>query len=616
MDCFTSPCASLSTGAANQFFALLMNYISQSTCSLSPPERWPADYGDIAMRKGFGEYDFIIVGAGSAGSVLANRLSENPKWKILVLEAGGDPPIESSIPLLAATLHKTQYDWQYYIEPTERYSRFSNGWPRGKMLGGSSSMNMMAYVRGNEDDYNRWEALGNPTWGFENVLEHFKKSEWNRNPEIANAYGGYYHSTHGLLSVELYNNNSTMNGDIVEAAKEMGYPFVEDINAVNHIGFTYLQATIDDGVRASTAAAFLVPAKDRPNLHIVKHAHVLNLEIDSNGVVSGVRMLLRGQKELKAYARKEVIVSGGTVNSPQILMLSGIGPAEHLTEMGLPVIRDLQVGKNLQDHPAVLLFFTLDPDAPAVSPADTLRDFFEYLTHHNGPFATIGTGQTTGFVNVNDPLGPYPNFQNVHLFFQKGQSNDAAGFLRSTGYIPEFIETIATEVAKSSILVVLLPHLQEASRGEILLRSADPTEKPRIYPNYLAEDSDIEDFIKAIRLYLKFLQTTSYRSHQMTFLQLSLPDCDGLVFDTDEYWICYIRYLTTTFSHPIGTCRMGPDSDPNAVVDSRLRVRGTKGLRVIDASIMPNVTRGNTNAPTIMIGEKGADFIKKDWGFN
>uniref|UniRef100_A0A1B0EZ31 Glucose-methanol-choline oxidoreductase N-terminal domain-containing protein n=1 Tax=Phlebotomus papatasi TaxID=29031 RepID=A0A1B0EZ31_PHLPP len=305
MECFTSPCADLSIGVANQYLALMLNYLSIAQCSLSAPEMWPEDYGNIAIDIGFEEYDFIIVGAGSAGSVVANRLSENPDWNVLLLEAGGDPPIESSVsnfPAQAVSLQGTEYDWKYRTEPLDKYS---NHWPRGKMLGGSSSMNGLLYVRGNDGDYDNWEKLGNPTWGWDNVLEYFKKSESNQNPEIANDYGGHYHSQNGLLNVELFKDNQTINFDIIQAAQELGFKFVEDINGKEHIGFTFSQGTVRSGVRESTAKAFLVPAKDRPNLHVVKNAHVLNLEIDNNGVVSGVRMNLRGQKELKAYARKE-----------------------------------------------------------------------------------------------------------------------------------------------------------------------------------------------------------------------------------------------------------------------------------------------------------------------
>ncbi|XP_059622518.1 glucose dehydrogenase [FAD, quinone]-like [Phlebotomus argentipes] len=505
MECFQSSCPNLSAGAVNQYLSLLFNYLSIAQCSLATPEIWPRDFGDFAIRKGFEEYDFIVVGAGSAGSVVANRLSENPDWNVLLLEAGGDPPIESIIPALFSSMLDTKYDWNLPIEQSDNYSQYIvNGGTlaRGKMLGGSSAMNSMAYIRGNEQNFNTWEAIGNPTWGWEDVLEYFKKSENNQD------FNGFYHSQDGPLSVELFTNNDTMNSIITEAAQEMGFKIIPDINADEHVGFTDCQGTVRSGVRDSTATAFLNPIKDRPNLHVVKHAHVYNLEIDENGAVSGVTMNLRGQKILKAFAKKEVILSAGSIGSPQILMLSGIGPSLHLQNLGIPVILDLPVGKNLQDHTMVMLAFKIHKStAVPVPETEALLNFFQYLMQHTGSLASIGILQLMGFVNVHDPLG------------------------------------------KNEVELIAIP----------------------------------------------------------------IPECDAWGFNSDEYWACYCKYIVISGSHPVGTVKMGPDSDPGAVVDYRLRIKGAKGLRVIDASIMPLITSGNTNAPTIMIAEKASDFVKEDW---
>ncbi|XP_059614866.1 glucose dehydrogenase [FAD, quinone]-like [Phlebotomus argentipes] len=614
MEQLISTCPNLSTGSANQFLSLLIKYLAISQCSLSSPELWPRDYGEIALKKGFGEYDFIIVGAGSAGSVVAHRLSENPDWKILLLEAGGDPPIESAIPAFEnAFADNAQPIWHYNIEPSNS-SIFAGWWLRGKMLGGSSSINGMLYVRGNEDDYNNWEALGNPTWGYSDVLEYFKKSEQNHDAEIARASCGHFHSKDGPLSVEFYRNDPPINRVIFQAAEEMGFDFVLDINANEHIGFTLSQGTVRSGVRESTAAAFLRPAMNRPNLHIAKHAHVTKLEMDSENVALGVTMNLGGRENLKAYAKKEVIVSAGALNTPQILMLSGIGPADHLREMEIPVIKDLQVGKNLQDHPGVVFMIKLNHwNATSLTESELLRRYSLYLNERRGYFAAPGTLPTLGYVNVDDPTAKYPNFQYYNLFYQKGDVDGITGFLRLSGYVKNIIDFAAEEVKTSHILLIEVSHLAQDSRGEVRLRSADPMDKPRIFANYLAESSDVVTFIKAIRLYLRFLSTPTYQSLGATLVPFPIPECDLLDFNSDKYWECYCRYIITTVFHPVGTAKMGPERDSDAVVDPRLRVKGIEGLRVIDASIMPRIPRGNTNAPSIMIGEKGADFIKQDW---
>ncbi|GAB0095741.1 hypothetical protein DMENIID0001_111590 [Sergentomyia squamirostris] len=603
MECNSSPCVTQLTGpgSVNQYMGLLINSLLLSQCSISPPEMWPEDYGDIAIQEGFPEYDFIIVGAGSAGCVLANRLSENPNWRVLLLEAGGDPPVESTIPRLFPTIWHGKYSWNYHVEPSDQYSISSdngNYWPRGKMLGGSSAINAMYYVRGNNDDYNNWAALGNPTWNWDSVLPYFKKSEMNLNPEIANAFGGYYHSTTGLQAVQLFNSNDSINAVLIQAALEMGYQFLQDYNADKYIGYTYSQGIVRDGERVSAARAFLLPAMNRPNLNIVKYAHVENLVIDDNGVVSGVNVNLREEQKFAVTARQEVILSAGSINSPQILMLSGIGPEETLDSIGIPIIKNLPVGKNLQDHPFICLLFRMDKSsAVEITPDEITKDFLSYLETRTEYFASIGLGQTLGYIN------------------QKGQTADFKSLFQSLGYIEPIALAVSKAAEDSNVLMLLMSNLVSKSIGQVDLHSADPADKPRIFANYLSDEADLQLFLQTVRHYFQFLNTETFTKHEVEFFNIPIPDCDVLEFDSDEYWICYIRHMTSTTFHPVGTAKMGPTSDPDAVVDCKLKVKGTTGLRVIDASIMPVIPRGNTNAPTMMIAEKGADFIKEDWGF-
>ncbi|GAB0096462.1 hypothetical protein DMENIID0001_119830 [Sergentomyia squamirostris] len=622
-ECISSPCATQITGpgSVNQYMALLLNSLLVSQCSISPPELWPNDYGDIAIQDGFPEYDFIIVGAGTAGCVLANRLSENPDWKILLLEAGGDPPIESAIPRLYPSLQHTKYDWNYYAELSDQHSvSLENGnfWARGKMLGGCSSMNAMMYIRGNDDDYNNWAALGNPTWDWDSVLPYFKKSEMNLDPEIADDFEGHYHSTTGLETIQFYNSNESINSLLIQAALEMGYEFIRDYNADKYIGFTSAQGTIHDGVRASAAKAFLLPAMNRPNLDIVKYAHVDSLVIDdNNGVVSGVNVNLRGEQPFTVTANQEVILSAGALNSPKILMLSGIGPEETLNSLEIPVIKNLPVGKNLQDHPAVDLVFRMDKSSAVTKSQNEInKDFLSYLERHTGYFATIGALQTLGFFNVKDGSSKYPDTQIIHYFFQRGQTSEVNSVLQTYGFIQPLIQAIVQEVETSNILIASITNIAQKSRGHVDLRSSDSADKPRIYANFFSDEEDLDLFIRAIRLYLQFVNTEIFTEHEAELVHLPIPECDALEFDSDEYWTCYIRHMTITLFHPVGTAKMGPDSDPEAVVDYKLKVKGTTGLRVIDASIMPVIIRGNTNTPTMMIAEKGADFIKEDCGYS
>ncbi|GAB0089497.1 hypothetical protein DMENIID0001_040510 [Sergentomyia squamirostris] len=417
MDLPMIPCANSSVGTTNQLIGLLFQAILTAQCNLSPPDLWPQDYGPRALKRGFEEYDFVIVGAGSAGSVVANRLSENPNWKILLLEAGADPPIEAEIPALSGTLQMTKYDWNYYVEKSDKASlSLPKGcyWPRGKMLGGSSSHNAMSYIRGNQRDYDHWEDLGNERWSWKEVLEYFKKFEGNKNDEVADLYGGKFHNKNGPITVEFFSPSDLWKVMFFEAAKELGYEYLVDFNAKDHIGFGLMQKTVCNNRRMSTAKAFLFPAKNRSNLHVVKNAHVLNLEFDDKNKVTGVKINLANKKNLFVEARKEVIMSAGSINTPQILMLSGIGPKYHLQEQGIPLIKDAAVGLNLQDHINIPIFLKITNFNEPPLPKDAAgRAIFSYLLENSGPLTSNGIADVLGFVNTNND-SPFPDTEYLH----------------------------------------------------------------------------------------------------------------------------------------------------------------------------------------------------------
>lgn len=521
------------------------------------------------------------------------------------------------VPPLVLHLQKSDIDWAYYAEKSERASvglPKGSFWPRGKVLGGSSSINAMLYIRGNRRDYNSWEELGNPGWGWKNVLEYFKKSEDNKLDHLFDTHGDKFHGKGGPLKINKYwSMDEDMKYVIIDALQERGHQEIWDFNGEEHIGWATVAGTLDNGERASSARAFLAPIKDRSNLHVIKNAHVTKLVFRGNtNEVTGVQFLVNG-KELTAKARKETVLSAGSLNTPQIMMLSGIGPKEHLDSFKIPVKADLKVGHNLQDHVIVPYFVSFyRTKKRAVKMDEAVSALYSYYMHRLGPVAGLGTTDYIGFINTENKTDPFPDLQ-IHNFYYKNGADQFEHFLKGAGFNEEIEGSLRDAYSQGNVLVYYVTLLKQEVPGKIELHNTDPLHQPKITTNYLESDKEVERAIRGIRMLQTLKGTQTYESAEAEEIHVKIQECDAVEYDSDDYWRCYSRYMSTTLYHPVGTAKMGPDSDPEAVLTPELKVRKVKSLRVVDASIMPIIPSGNTNAASIMVGEKGSDLIKASW---
>ncbi|KAG8222609.1 hypothetical protein J437_LFUL002602 [Ladona fulva] len=618
---------------ATCIYLQLIANITASYLKLSDTSKYPRDTTDV-----LDEYDFIVVGAGSAGSVLANRLTERQDWKVLLVEAGDDPPATSEVPFLHQFLQNTEADWAFRTEPQEHacgamVSRICR-WPRGKMLGGTSSANDMLYLRGNKKDYDRWSEEGNHGWSYEDLLPYFKKSEKLQVSYIDN---NTYHGREGPLTINYFKAiPEQLVSVIVDAIQEIG-GFNFDSNGQKQSGFTLLQGLVEGGRRLSTATAFLAPIKNRKNLHVLKKALATKVLFENKKAV-GLQYIKDGVM-FQVRARKEVILSAGAVNTPKLLMLSGIGPADHLQDLGIPIVKDSPVGYNLQDHilvlaPTIRFYFEEDPKMPRRKkiceterglrykwnemvqfPASMYFTASQYHIARSERWSGIGGRPLTGFISskYGDETIDYPDLRLQLLDFEHGDVDYTKRFAQNMGLKEEAMDSIFGSLVVHDFMILSPTLMRPKSRGRITLKSKEPTVPPIIQPNYLSEKEDRDILLEGIKFAINFTIGTKAMDKLQTCLFMdNYPACD-YPFGSDEYWHCIIEHFSVPSHNPSGTAKMGPDTDKGSVVDSRLRVKGVDSLRVADASIMPNIVTGNTDVATIMIGEKAADLIKQDY---
>lgn len=576
-----------------------------------------SDFGTWSLLN---SYDFIIVGAGSSGCVLASRLSENPNHKVLLIEAGKQDTFPMEIPVIAAYFQSTSYNWNYVTEPQEGACLGMEdqrcAFPRGKGVGGSSLINYMIYNRGNPYDFDQWAAMGNKGWSYNEILPYFKKSENNNLRGLENST---FHGKGGPMNTEYAKHRTKYSKAFMQAQKYLGIK-TTDYNGAEQLGTSYIQANTLNGRRQSAANAFIDPIIwSRPNLHILTEARVTKVLIDPDTKEAYGVEYVRFRKRNNVYAAKEVILSAGVFGSPQILTLSGVGPAQDLRRIGVPLIQDLPVGKIMYDH--LTYFgptFTVNTSGISLSSDRVLQPHVlkEYASTGGSMLGIVGGVETVTFIKT--PHSKYPkSVPDVELLFIPGSysSDQGTGIKRGMRITDEIYNSVYKELDKphQDVFSIMVVQFHPNSVGYMELKDRNPFHWPRFYPNYLKDPLDVEDILFGIKEAIRIVNTPPFEKFNAKIHATPLPSCRTHQFGTDDYWRCSIRTLSASLHHQVGTTKMGSIGDKTAVVSSELKVHGMKKLRVVDVGVVPLPPTCHTAAIAMMIGEKAADMIKAEY---
>lgn len=568
---------------------------------------------DSVPLKDGDSFDYIVVGAGGAGVPAAARLALSGA-SVLLVEAGGNPNLNTRIPGMFSTLLGSALDWQYptvtnnisCLAYSDKQCRFS----RGKCLGGSTSINFMMYVRGNHRDY---DELGIEGWAWKDLKPYFLKYEGLQDLNKLPRTSIPYHNTSGTMKIGFFaNSENSWHSRTIRGYRYLNFPFNYDVNAKSQIGISQVIGYVNEGERMSTARGYLTRDDVKSALKVTKNTHCTKIILDNDNNAIGIKAVVKDENQnrtLQLYARKEIVLSAGTIGTPQILMLSGIGPASHLNDLGITVRADLPVGVNLTDHVFPQIYASVNPDTSMSSQNESLE---RWLYNRTGPLASIGITDLTAFLNTrcydvsqqtliyNSSNCEIPSMQLAHSYLDVGL------FQANFGLNEDIAQQLTAENKNKSLILLGPLVLRPFSRGSIRLASIDPLQKPSIFPNYLADKRDVDEMLRGITIIEHLMETPEYKVQNAFIVHLKLPDCPEYENDRKGYWSCYCRHMTTSLLHAVGTAGLGP------VVDPQQRVHGVKRLRVADLSVLPEVPRGNTAAVAIAIGERVADFVLKD----